>query len=99
MHRQAPPIVNISPPIVISILMVKSPKLSKVLSYLLVSPLTKLHVSSGCFLQFFFSEKDVGKNCAQVCQPLLSELNPYVPVNVLEGTLSADNIKKFQVCW
>uniref|UniRef100_A0A1X7VSA6 E1 ubiquitin-activating enzyme n=1 Tax=Amphimedon queenslandica TaxID=400682 RepID=A0A1X7VSA6_AMPQE len=51
------------------------------------------HLSS----QFFFTEDDVGKNTAAVCQPHLSELNSYVPVDVLKGELSEEKLKKYQV--
>ena len=47
--------------------------------------------------QFFFSEQDVGKNCADVSRPKLAELNNYVPVDVLQGSLSVDSLAKFQV--
>lgn len=47
--------------------------------------------------QFFFTEKDVGLNCAEVCQPRLAELNNYVRVEVLSGTLSEEAVQRFQV--
>ncbi len=48
-------------------------------------------------LQFFFTEGDVGKNCAEVSAKRLAELNSYVRVEVEEGSLTNEVIKKFQV--
>ena len=48
-------------------------------------------------LQFFFTESDIGKNCAEVCHPRLAELNSYVRVEILPGGLSEDVVKKYQV--
>lgn len=47
--------------------------------------------------QFFLSEGDVGKNCAEVCHPKLAELNSYVKVEVLPGELSEEALKRFHV--
>lgn len=47
--------------------------------------------------QFFLSEGDVGKNCAEASSPKLAELNSYVKVDVLEGDLTDDAILNFQV--
>lgn len=49
--------------------------------------------------QFFLHENDIGKNRAQCTQPLLAELNPYVPVKVLDlnKNLTTDDLKNFQV--
>lgn len=47
--------------------------------------------------QFFFTEKDVGLNCAVVSHPRLAELNSYVRVEVLAGPLSAEVVQQFQV--
>ncbi len=47
--------------------------------------------------KFFFREADVGKNCADVSAKRLAELNSYVKVEVQEGELTNDVIKKFQV--
>jgi len=46
--------------------------------------------------QFFLTEKDVGKNRADVTVGKLSELNSYVPVNVHKGDLTNDMLSKFQ---
>lgn len=51
------------------------------------------HLSS----QYFFTQEDIGKNCAEVSQPRLAELNSYVPVEILSGALSNDKINNFQV--
>lgn len=40
--------------------------------------------------QFFVRESDVGKNRAEVTLPRLSELNPYVTVKVLSGSLDGE---------
>ncbi|KAI9639631.1 putative ubiquitin activating enzyme [Dioszegia hungarica] len=49
--------------------------------------------------QFFLRKADVGKSRASVTAPRLSELNSYVPINVLEGSgdITADKIAPFQV--
>ena len=48
-------------------------------------------------LQFFFSEADIGKNCAEVSQPKLAELNSYMKVEAVEGELTEETIRKFKV--
>ena len=51
-----------------------------------------------CLLfQFFFTESDIGKNCAEVSCPRLAELNEYVRVEVLSGALTDEAISNFQV--
>ena len=47
--------------------------------------------------QFFFTEKDVGQNCAKVSQGHLAELNSYVRVEVLSGPLTNQVVEQFQV--
>ncbi|XP_066919835.1 ubiquitin-like modifier-activating enzyme 1 [Clytia hemisphaerica] len=47
--------------------------------------------------QYYLSEKDIGKNRAQVSVENLSELNTYVPVTVHEGELTDNFLTKFQV--
>eukprot|EP01147_Barroeca_monosierra_P003055 gene3055-5834_t len=47
--------------------------------------------------QFFFREQDVGKNRATVSAEHLTELNPYVPIKVLEGELSEEVLDQFSV--
>ncbi|KAI8087746.1 ubiquitin-activating emzyme E1 [Gilbertella persicaria] len=47
--------------------------------------------------QFYLTEQDIGKPRAQVTQPKLAELNQYVPVHLLEGELTQDNLKKYKV--
>lgn len=49
--------------------------------------------------QFFLHEKDLGKNRASCTQPLLAELNTYVPVKVLDQTktLKCEDLKHYQV--
>uniref|UniRef100_A0A8D8LVH5 E1 ubiquitin-activating enzyme n=1 Tax=Cacopsylla melanoneura TaxID=428564 RepID=A0A8D8LVH5_9HEMI len=47
--------------------------------------------------QFYLSEKDVGKNRAEVSHTLLSQLNPYVSTKVYTGDLTEAFIKKFSV--
>ncbi|KAL5474908.1 hypothetical protein EMCRGX_G026935 [Ephydatia muelleri] len=51
------------------------------------------HLSS----QFFFRAEDVGKNCAEVSKHRLAELNSYVRVSVLEGKLTTEAVKQFNV--
>jgi hypothetical protein len=53
-------------------------------------------VTCYCDLQFYFSEKDVGKNRAEVSLAMLSDLNQYVNVNVNNAELSNDMLKQFQ---
>lgn len=49
--------------------------------------------------QFFLHENDIGKNRALCTQPLLAELNTYVPVQVLPGNrlISCQDLNQFQV--
>ncbi|CAG8556263.1 1888_t:CDS:10 [Funneliformis caledonium] len=47
--------------------------------------------------QFFLREDDVGKPRASISAPRLSELNQYVPISILEGELTSDKIRNFQV--
>ncbi|CAI2176207.1 9623_t:CDS:10 [Funneliformis geosporum] len=47
--------------------------------------------------QFFLRDDDVGKPRASISAPRLSELNQYVPISVLEGELTSDKIRNFQV--
>lgn len=47
--------------------------------------------------QFFFQEKDIGKNRAEVSCGRLAELNSYVPVTSHTKPLTDDVINKFQV--
>ena len=47
--------------------------------------------------QFFFRAEDVGKNCAEVSKHRLAELNSYVRVSVLEGKLTTEAMKQFNV--
>ncbi|CAG8762859.1 1368_t:CDS:2, partial [Racocetra persica] len=47
--------------------------------------------------QFFLHEDDIGKPRATVSRPRLAELNQYVPVSILEGELTNDKIRDFQV--
>ncbi|KAF0354769.1 ubiquitin-activating emzyme E1 [Gigaspora margarita] len=47
--------------------------------------------------QFFLHEEDIGKPRATVTKPRLAELNQYVPVSILEGELTNDKIRNFQV--
>jgi ubiquitin-activating enzyme E1 len=47
--------------------------------------------------QFFLKDKDIGKGRAEATQPHLAELNPYVPIHVHTGPLSADVLPTFQV--
>ena len=58
---------------------------------------TQTHKHTLTQTQFFFTEKDVGQNCAEVCLPQLAELNSYVRMEVLQGELSEDAVKQFQV--
>lgn len=46
--------------------------------------------------QFFLSETDIGKNRAQATLPKLSELNQYVPINLIEE-LTPEVISQFSV--
>jgi ubiquitin-activating enzyme E1 len=47
--------------------------------------------------QFYISESDVGSPRARVSAPKLAELNPYVPVSVIEGTISLDTLTNYAV--
>lgn len=47
--------------------------------------------------QFFFTEEDIGKNCADTSFPRLAELNSYVKVDVLAGELTEKALQRFQV--
>ena len=48
-------------------------------------------------LQFYLTEKDIGKNRATACLEKLAELNSYVPTSVHSGDLSENFLEKFQV--
>ena len=39
----------------------------------------------------------MGKNCAEVSYPHLAELNSYVRVEVLSGSLTSEVVQKYQV--
>lgn len=61
-----------------------------------------IHDPENCHIedlssQFYLSEKDVGKNRAELAATKLSELNSYVPVSVHTGKLDEATILKFQV--
>lgn len=43
------------------------------------------------------TENDIGQSRAKVTQPKLAELNQYVPVNLLEGELTEEVLKKYKV--
>ncbi len=47
--------------------------------------------------QFYFTEKDVGKNRAEVSAAQLQDLNPYVNIHVHSETLTTDVLSRFQV--
>ncbi|KAG5456068.1 MAG: hypothetical protein BJ554DRAFT_4295 [Olpidium bornovanus] len=47
--------------------------------------------------QFFLTEQDVGRPRAQASAARLAELNQYVPVSVLQGDLTEENLKGFTV--
>ena len=47
--------------------------------------------------QFYFTEKDVGKNRAEVSAAQLQDLNPYVNIHVHSETLTTDVLSQFQV--
>ncbi|CAO3643037.1 unnamed protein product [Cunninghamella blakesleeana] len=47
--------------------------------------------------QFYLRSEDIGKSRAEVSQPLLAELNQYVPVHVIDGELNEDVLKKYKV--
>uniref|UniRef100_A0A1B6D3R9 E1 ubiquitin-activating enzyme n=1 Tax=Clastoptera arizonana TaxID=38151 RepID=A0A1B6D3R9_9HEMI len=61
-----------------------------------------LYDQSNCTItdlssQFYLSESDIGKNRAEACCQLLSELNTYVPTTAYTGPLTDDFLKKFRV--
>lgn len=43
------------------------------------------------------TEQDIGQPRAKVTQPKLAELNQYVPVNLCEGELTEEELKKYKV--
>eukprot|EP00842_Homolaphlyctis_polyrhiza_P004144 jgi/Hompol1/4730/HPOL_003853-RA len=47
--------------------------------------------------QFFLHEEDLGQRRDEVSRPRLAELNGYVPVSVLAGSLDESSISKFTV--
>ncbi|KAI8989381.1 ubiquitin-activating emzyme E1 [Pilobolus umbonatus] len=47
--------------------------------------------------QFYLTEADIGQPRAKVTQPRLAELNPYVPVNLLEKELTEDVLQNYKV--
>ncbi len=49
--------------------------------------------------QFYFTEKDVGKNRAEVSAAQLQDLNPYVNIHVHQETLTTDVLTQFQVAF
>lgn len=60
-----------------------------------------LHDQEKCYIedissQFYVTEKDVGKNRAEVAISKLSELNSYVPVSIHKGELTEDFLLKYQ---
>ncbi|CAO3645147.1 unnamed protein product [Cunninghamella echinulata] len=46
--------------------------------------------------QFYLRPEDIGKSRAEVSQPLLAELNQYVPVHVISGELTEEVLKKYK---
>ncbi|KAI9304954.1 ubiquitin-activating emzyme E1 [Cunninghamella echinulata] len=46
--------------------------------------------------QFYLRPEDIGKSRAEVSQPLLAELNQYVPVHVINGELTEEVLKKYK---
>ena len=48
-------------------------------------------------VQFYVTEKDVGKNRAEVSAAQLQDLNPYVNIHVHVGALTPDVLNQFQV--
>lgn len=42
------------------------------------------------------TKEDIGQPRAKVTQPRLAELNQYVPVNLLEGELTEEVLKKYK---
>ncbi|XP_057312702.1 ubiquitin-like modifier-activating enzyme 1 isoform X2 [Hydractinia symbiolongicarpus] len=60
-----------------------------------------LHDQEKCYIedissQFYVTEKDVGKNRAEVAISKLSELNSYVPVSIHKGELTEDCLLRYQ---
>ena len=47
--------------------------------------------------QFYLSENDIGRPRAVSCVTKLSELNNYVPVDVYDGSLDENYLKKYKV--
>ena len=47
----------------------------------------------GC--NYYFTESDIGKNCIEVLQRNLSELNPYVPIHAID--LSQEAVAQYDV--
>jgi len=47
--------------------------------------------------QFYLKESDISKNRAKCSLVSLSELNSYVPIDLYDGELSEDILRKFQV--
>eukprot|EP00040_Diaphanoeca_grandis_P004025 m.26770 g.26770 ORF g.26770 m.26770 type:complete len:1008 (+) comp15539_c0_seq2:94-3117(+) len=47
--------------------------------------------------QFFLREADVGKNRAEVSAPRIAELNPYTPIDVITGELTAEVLSSYTV--
>jgi len=47
--------------------------------------------------QFFLTPEDIGKPRAEVSKPKLAELNQYVPVSVVPGELTDEELRKYQV--
>lgn len=46
---------------------------------------------------FYISESELGKPRAALCAPKLAELNPYVPIKVVEGELTTTTIAEYKV--
>ena len=47
--------------------------------------------------QFYISESDLGFTRAAISAPKLAELNPYVPVSLLTGTLTVERVMGYTV--
>jgi ubiquitin-activating enzyme E1 len=47
--------------------------------------------------QFYITESDIGLSRARATIPKLSELNPYVPITILEGEITPSALKNFSV--
>lgn len=58
---------------------------------------SKVATWSDLSSNFYIQESDLGKNRAEICAPKLSELNPYVPITVLDGELAQDKILQYRV--